>query len=72
MVSGLDTADPGISVALTPGTPVEVRRRFDNRWAHGFVIASASSEGYILRRNSDGSLLPVAFRARDLRPQDAA
>lgn len=54
---------------LVPGTAVEVRRRFDNRWARGFVIESATDEGYTLRRDSDDSVLPVPFASVDLRPR---
>lgn len=53
--------------ALTPGTKVEVRRRYDDRWARGFEIAAADGDGYLLRRVSDGSVLPTAFARADLR-----
>lgn len=49
------------------GASVEVRRRFDRAWATGFEIADASNDGYRLRRRSDGSVLPVAFPAADVR-----
>ena len=52
---------------LQSGTEVEVRRRFDQAWAHGFVIDDVDDAGYWLRRKSDGALLPVAFRADDVR-----
>lgn len=53
---------------LHPGADVEVRCRFDNRWTRGFEIASVERETYLLRRRSDGSVLPAAFRPNDLRP----
>lgn len=53
--------------ALLNGTEVEVRRRFDQAWAHGFVIDDVDDAGYWLRRKSDGALLPVAFGADDVR-----
>lgn len=49
------------------GEPVEVRRRFDNAWARGFIVAGLDADGYRLRRNSDGALLPVGFPRTDLR-----
>jgi hypothetical protein len=53
---------------LAPGTPVEVRSRFDAQWARGFVIAGTNQQGYVLRRLSDGAILPVSFTLSDLRP----
>lgn len=52
---------------LTPGTNVEVRRRFDDRWARGFGMAAADGDGYLVRRLSDGSVLPLPFAREDLR-----
>ncbi len=52
---------------LRSGTEVEVRRRFDQAWAHGFVIDDVDDAGYWLRRKSDGALLPVAFPGDDVR-----
>ena len=54
-----------ITIAL--GTSVEVRRRFDQAWARGFEVASATEEGYRLRRQSDGAVLPVSFPPDDVR-----
>lgn len=54
-----------ITIAL--GTSVEVRRRFDQAWARGFEIASAAEDGYRLRRQSDGAVLPVSFPPDDVR-----
>jgi hypothetical protein len=54
---------------MKPGTRVEVRQRFDQRWSRGFEVAEEVAEGYRLRRVSDGSLLPVAFEADDVRPE---
>ena len=53
---------------LRPGADVEVRCRFDNHWTRGFEIASVQQETYLLRRRSDGSVLPAAFRPTDIRP----
>jgi hypothetical protein len=52
---------------LEPGTHVEVRNRFEQRWARGFEVAEVVGDGYRLRRRSDGSLLPAVFDADDVR-----
>lgn len=48
---------------LPVGTRVEVRRRFDDKWASGFEVAETTSLGYHLRRLSDGEMIPVPFPA---------
>lgn len=54
---------------LAPGTRVEVRRKFDSKWAHGFEVAEATEEGYRVRRLSDGELIPVPIPEDDLRKE---
>jgi hypothetical protein len=54
--------------SLEPGTAVEVRNRFEQRWVRGFEIAEVTDEGYCVRRLSDGSVLPLTFSADDVRP----
>jgi len=54
--------------AITPGTPVEVRRKFDRAWARGFRLHAVTDDGYQLTRCSDGALLPVSFPRSDVRP----
>jgi hypothetical protein len=57
-------------VALELGTRVEVRRRFDQRWARGFEVAEViEDDGYRLRRLSDGTVLPTSFDADDVRSE---
>ena len=56
---------------MVPGTPVEVRRRFDFSWARGFEVAEICDEGYTLRRKSDGTVLPAVFVFDDVRPERA-
>ncbi|MBA2607858.1 MAG: hypothetical protein H0U92_02865 [Actinobacteria bacterium] len=53
--------------ALEHGTRVEVRQRFDGRWARGFTIEHARDDGYVVRRDLDGSVLPEQFSAADIR-----
>ena len=55
--------------ALEPGSAVEVRNRFEQRWVRGFELVEITDEGYHVRRLSDGSLLPVSFPAEDVRPE---
>ena len=59
--------DLEVDGGIRPGTRVEVRRRFDAAWAHGFEVAELTPAGYRLRRLSDGELLPVDFDADDVR-----
>ena len=63
------TPTPATTQLLVPGTEVEVHVRYDGGWAPGFEIAGASDGEYQLRRRSDGVVLPVPFRANDLRPR---
>jgi hypothetical protein len=53
--------------SLEPGMRVEVRRRFDQRWARGFEVVELTESGYRVRRLSDGMVLPTEFVAEDLR-----
>ena len=51
------------------GVDVEVLSRFDGRWVTGFVIEARLEHGlYVLRRISDGSVLPVPFTEHEVRP----
>jgi hypothetical protein len=53
--------------ALTEGTDVEVRNRFDSRWTRGFVVAEVVPAGYRIRRSSDDQVLPSTFRPDEVR-----
>jgi len=55
--------------ALSTGDRVEVRRRFDSAWASGFEVAEVTDGGVVVRRMSDGELLPVTFDPDDLRKE---
>ena len=63
------TTTPHTAEPLEPGTRVEVRRRFDDRWARGFEVAEADPDGYRLRRLSDGSVIPAVFCPEDVRKE---
>ncbi|MGH9246161.1 MAG: hypothetical protein ACRD29_17985 [Acidimicrobiales bacterium] len=55
--------------ALAPGERVEVRTRFDRRWANGFEVAEATETGYRVRRLSDGEMLPTEFTPDEVRKE---
>jgi hypothetical protein len=56
-----------------PGARVEVRSRFDQRWARGFelveVVQDEAQARYRIRRRSDGSVLPALFIDNDIREE---
>jgi hypothetical protein len=58
-----------VADTLSTGDKVEVRRKFDGRWARGFEIADVTAVGYRVRRLSDGEELPAEFSADDVRPE---
>jgi hypothetical protein len=47
--------------------PVEVRNRYDGRWAEGFQVVEERPSGLRLQRLSDGALLPEDFSEDDVR-----
>ena len=53
---------------LEIGDRVEVRRRFDAQWARGFEIVAISDNGYRVKRESDGEVLPADFSDEEVRP----
>jgi hypothetical protein len=58
---------------VNPGTRIEVRSRFDQRWARGFelveIVVDAGQAQYRVRRRSDGSVLPALFVDDDVREE---
>jgi hypothetical protein len=59
---------------MQPGTRIEVRSRFDRRWARGFEVEAVLSENagaaqYRVRRRSDGSVLPSLFVDDEVREE---
>ena len=60
---------------MDPGTRVEVRSRFDERWTRGFEVAEVVSQDeptavrYRIRRRSDGSVLPALFVDEEVREE---
>ena len=55
--------------SLRPGTVVEVSSGLDGSWQEGFVVHEVTDEGYVLRRESDGALLPPIEPDRVRRPR---
>jgi hypothetical protein len=60
---------------MQPGTRIEVRSRFDRRWARGFEVDACVAEasdrpaGYRVRRRSDGAVLPSLFVDDEVREE---
>jgi hypothetical protein len=52
---------------LPRGTPVRVRNTLGS-WAGGFEVVSVDRSGYLLRRVSDGAMLPTPIVASEVRP----
>jgi hypothetical protein len=59
--------DIDLDERLRPGTKVEVLKRFDSSWARGFEVAEALDSGYLIRRLSDGDILPTPFPPEEVR-----
>jgi hypothetical protein len=57
----------GAPIELEPDTRIEVRSRFDRRWAAGFEVIDADELGYRVRRLSDGAELPIRFSRDEIR-----
>ena len=49
------------------GTRVQVKSRFDGKWATGFTVERANSEGYVVRREHDQVVLPEQFPHDEVR-----
>jgi len=57
---------------LGPGTRVEVRSGYGHSWARGFEVADVEGEDYLVRRVSDGHVLPAAFDPGEIRKEGPA
>ncbi len=63
-----DPTDPAAErPRLEPGTKVDVRTGFDRSWANGFVVVEVAADGYRVRRQSDGEVLPAVFPRAEVR-----
>jgi hypothetical protein len=58
---------------VDPGTRLEVRSRYEQRWARGFelveIVQDHGEARYRVRRRSDGSVLPALFVDDDVREE---
>lgn len=60
---------------MQPGTRIEVRSRYDRRWARGFEVDAVVAEEtdhpaqYRVRRRSDGHVLPALFVDDEVREE---
>jgi hypothetical protein len=63
-----DVATP-TDAPLTAGTKVEVRTGFDRSWAQGFEVEGSAVGGYLVRRRSDGDVLPAPIPRADVRKE---
>jgi hypothetical protein len=61
--------EPDDAEFLAHGTHIEVRQRFDGRWTRGFVVETANKDGYMVRREHDGMLLPEPFAPDEVRSE---
>jgi hypothetical protein len=52
---------------LALGTRVEVKNGYGSSWARGFEVAAVEGGEYVVRRTSDGHVLPETFEADELR-----
>ena len=57
---------------LDRGTRVEVRNGYGHSWARGFEVADVDGEDYLVRRISDGHVLPEPFDPGELRTEGPA
>jgi len=58
---------------IRTGTRVQVRNRFNQRWASGFEVADVAAmqdhPAYRLRRLSDNRVLPASFEEEEVRAE---
>ena len=55
------------TIAFAVGTSVDVKNRFVGSWSSGFEIAGHVQDGYLIRRLSDGSILPDPLSSNEVR-----
>jgi len=66
MLSNHLATNPHSHEVLPQGSKVRVRNTLGS-WASGFEVVSVDRTGYLLRRLSDGSLLPTPIGASEVR-----
>jgi hypothetical protein len=50
--------------------PVEVRSTYEGEWTTGFSVEEERPSGYLLRRDSDDTVLPAEVATDDVRAVD--
>ena len=55
--------------SIRPGTRVEVRSGYRSSWTRGFEVARVEGDAYVVRRVSDGTVLPAAFDGGAIRQE---
>ncbi len=61
-------ADETRTADISIGARVEVRNAAQRTWTRGFRIAALICDAYLVRRVSDGAVLPRSFAPEDVRP----
>jgi len=56
----------GVPAVLPPGSAVRVRNTLGS-WAGGFEVVGVDANGYLLRRTSDGAILPTPIATEGVR-----
>ena len=56
-----------VQPSLPRGTEVEVLTHYQNHWVTGFEVDGVHDDRYLLRRRSDNTVLPAAFRTDQVR-----
>jgi hypothetical protein len=49
------------------GEEVEVRTHYTGSWSAGFSVVEIVPHGYVIRRRSDGGILPAVIPAAEVR-----
>ncbi len=50
--------------------PVEVRSTYEGKWTSGFNVEEERPDGYLIRRDSDDTVLPAELASEDVRSVD--
>ena|ERR1700722_14124724 len=73
-VASINAAPDGSSTdrLVEVGGYVAVRTRYVGAWSNGFEVAAHVDRGCLIRRLSDGSVLPDVFHWTEIRPASRA
>jgi hypothetical protein len=73
-LASIDPGPDGISTdrLVEVGGYVAVRTRYVGAWSNGFEVAAHVDRGCLIRRLSDGSVLPDVFYWTEIRPASRA